>query len=366
MAEFIRNSDSPVSKREIGRALHVGAGHRRALNAILNELEDDNVIDRDQRRYSSSGGIPPVGVLEVDGLDQDGEPLLRPVSWKSAGAPPRIYLAPERKGPAPGLGDRILARLKPLDGGAYEARIMRRLPSQPESVLGLFTAMDGGGRVRPSDRKIKSEFMIAADNAMGARDGELVQCEVLSGRVKGLPHAKVIERLGREDAPGAASLMAIHRGGIPTRFPQPALDQADQAAPAPMGERVDLRNIGLVTIDDEDARDFDDAVWAEADTDPANKGGWHLLVAIADVAWYVTPDSALDSSARERGNSVYFPDRVVPMLPEKLSNDLCSLRPDEDRPCLAVHIWVGRDGNKRRHEFVRGMMRSTARLTYRR
>ncbi len=363
---FIRDADAPVSKREIGRALHVGTGHRRALNAILNELEDDSIINRAERRYSSSGGVPPVGVVEVCALDQDGEPLLRPVSWQSAGPPPRIHLVPERKGTAPGLGDRMLARLKPLNSGGYEARIMRRLASQPESVLGLFTAMDSGGRVRPADRKIKSEFMIAAADTMDARDGELVQCKVLSGKVRGLPHARVTERLGREDAPGAASLMAIHKSGIPTNFPQPALDQASAAAPAPMDKRADLRAIGLVTIDDEEARDFDDAVWAEADTDPTNSGGWHLLVAIADVAWYVTPDSALDSCARERGNSVYFPDRVVPMLPGKLSNDLCSLRPDEDRPCLAVHIWIDRDGNKRRHQFVRGMMRSTARLTYRR
>ena len=366
MAEFIRKSSGPMSKREIARALHVGADHRRALNTILDELEQDSVIGRANRRYSSAGGLPEVGVLEVDALDRDGEPLLRPINWQGGGPPPRIYLVADRKGRAPALGDRILARLKSMNDGSYEARIMRRLPSRPQSVLGLYTAMKDGGRVRPCDRRIKSEFVVGASDAMSARDGELVQCEILPGKTMGLPQAKVAERLGREDAPGAASLIAIHKGGIPTTFPKGALEQASRAEPAAMGDREDLRQIPLVTIDDEDARDFDDAVWAEADTDPTNAGGWRLLVAIADVAWYVTPGSALDDSACERGNSVYFPDRVVPMLPEKLSNDLCSLRPDEDRPCLAVHIWIDRDGNKLQHRFVRGMMRSTARLTYRR
>ncbi len=364
--EFIRNSTSPVGKREIARALHVGAAGRRELNAMLDGLEDDGVIGRAQRRYSTGATVPEVAVLEVAGIDSDGEPLLRPVSWHGEGPPPRVYLLADRRGSAPALGDRILARLRRLDGGDYEARIMRRLPARPHSVLGRFSALPAGGRVRASDRKIKSEFMIAASDTEGAEDGELVHCEVLPDRLLGLPQARVTECLGPEDAPGAASLIAIHGRGIPVEFSQAAIAEAEAASPAPFGDREDLRDIALVTIDDEDARDFDDAVWAEPDTDPANADGWHLLVAIADVAWYVRPGGALDVCTRERGNSVYFPDRVVPMLPERLSNDLCSLRPDEDRPCLAVHIWIDGAGNKRQHRFVRGMMRSAARLTYRR
>jgi ribonuclease R len=128
--------------------------------------------------------------------------------------------------------------------------------------------------------------------------------------------------------------------------------------------RADLRATPLVTIDGSDARDFDDAVWAEPDPDPANIGGWHLVVAIADVAWYVRPGSALDREAERRGNSVYFPDRVVPMLPEALSNELCSLKPTADRACLAVDLWIDASGRKRRHRFTRALMRSAARLTY--
>jgi ribonuclease R len=165
-------------------------------------------------------------------------------------------------------------------------------------------------------------------------------------------------------SPRTISLIAIHENDIPTAFPAEAVAQAEAAKPVKLGTRTDLRKIPLVTIDGSDARDFDDAVWAEPDPDPENRGGWHILVAIADVSWYVRPGDALDRSAYERGNSVYFPDRVVPMLPEALSNELCSLKPKVDRACLAVHMWLDASGTKRRHQFVRGLMRSAARLTY--
>jgi ribonuclease R len=170
--------------------------------------------------------------------------------------------------------------------------------------------------------------------------------------------------LGAPDAAGAISLISIAAFDIPNEFPPAALAEAAAAPPASAAGRVDLRDLALVTIDGSDARDFDDAVWAEPDPDPANPGGWHLAVAIADVAFYVAPGSALDREASLRGNSVYFPDRVVPMLPETLSNGLCSLKPGEDRACLAVHLWIGADGRKRRHRFERAIMRSAARLTY--
>ena len=367
VAEFIRNSPSSLSKRQIATALHVGAAGRSELNAVLDELERDGVIGRTHRRYDGGGALPQVAVLEVTAIDSDGEPLLQPVSWRGEGPPPLIYLMPDRRGRAPALGDRVLARLRRLEQGHYEARTMRRLPAQPRRVLGRFTTVRDGGQVRPADRRIKTEFVIGAADTAGAADGELVLCEVLSGRMMGLPQARVAERLGPEDAPGAASLIAIHGRGIPTEFSPAALDEAAAAAaaPAPGAGREDLCHAPLITIDDEDARDFDDAVWAEPDDDPANQGGWHLVIAIADVAWYVRPDSALDMCAHDRGNSAYFPDRVVPMLPEALSNDLCSLRPGEDRPCFAVHVWIDGAGRKRRHYFVRAMMRSAARLTYR-
>jgi ribonuclease R len=201
-------------------------------------------------------------------------------------------------------------------------------------------------------------------HAGGALDGELVAAQPLPARRYGPVRLKVVERLGAPDKPGAISLISIASFDIPHVFPEAALAEAAAAVPIDAAGRADLRNLDLVTIDGSDARDFDDAVWAEPDPDPANPGGWHLIVAIADVAHYVTPGSALDSEARERGNSVYFPDRVVPMLPEALSNGLCSLKPAEDRACLAARLWIDRDGRKQRHQFDRAIMRSAARLTY--
>jgi ribonuclease R len=218
--------------------------------------------------------------------------------------------------------------------------------------------------VIPTDRRDRAEYLVQVPDADGAADGELVVAELLPRRRYGPPRARIVERLGPPTAPGAISLMSIAAFDIPTAFPPAALAEAAVAPPPGTAGRIDLRDLALVTIDGSDARDFDDAVWAEPDPDPANPGGWHLVVAIADVAFYVAPGTALDREAQRRGNSVYFPDRVVPMLPEALSNGLCSLKPGEDRACLAVHLWIDADGSKRRHRFERAIMRSAARLTY--
>ena len=216
----------------------------------------------------------------------------------------------------------------------------------------------------PADRRDRTEYFVDLTHAGGAEDGEMVVAEPLPARRYGPPRLRVVERLGSPDAPGAISRISIAAFDIPTEFPAAALAEAAAPRPADLTGRSDLRAFELVTIDGSDARDFDDAVWAEPDSDPANSGGWHLIVAIADVAHYVTPSSALDREAARRGNSVYFPDRVVPMLPEALSNDLCSLVPHEDRACHAVHLWIDAGGGKRRHRFERAIMRSAARLTY--
>ncbi|MBM3488820.1 MAG: ribonuclease R, partial [Alphaproteobacteria bacterium] len=213
-------------------------------------------------------------------------------------------------------------------------------------------------------RRNKLSFIVSHPDAGEAKGGDIVRAEVLPGRPLGLARARIVERLGALDDPRSASLIAIQHHGVPSEFAPEARAEAEAARPVPLGDRTDLRALPLVTIDDEDARDFDDAVWAAPDDDPANKGGHHLVVAIADVAHYVRAGSALDRAAHERGNSVYFPDHVVPMLPEALSNGLCSLKPREDRPVLAVHLWIDAEGALRRHVFVRALMRSAARLTY--
>ncbi|MFL6689628.1 MAG: ribonuclease R [Alphaproteobacteria bacterium] len=356
------------TKRDLARALHVSGNERIALKRILKELESEGAIARGRKRsYERPDTLPEVAVLEITGQDPDGELLARPQRWEHEDAPPPIIVVPGREdeshGPALGAGERVLARLTQTREG-YEARIIKRLGASVHKVLGVFHQTERGGRVAPIDRKSKYEFLVEQRDRAGAQANELVLCEPLSGRASGLPRARVIERLGSMNEPKAVSLIAIHAHGIPTEFPKEVLEEAERARSVDARGRTDLRRIPLVTIDPEDARDHDDAVWANTDDDPKNRGGHIVIVAIADVAHYVTPGSALDREALKRGNSAYFPDRVVPMLPEKLSADLCSLMDAVDRPCLAVRMVFDRDGNKKRHEFIRGAMRSAATLTY--
>ena len=364
---FIRESPTPVGKRELARAFRIAGPDRIALKSMLKELQAEGALGRDRgRRFGTPGRLPEVTVVEVTGVDADGEVIARPLSWQAEGPPPRIYMAPDRRGtPALGPGDRVLARLKHIGAGKYEGRTIRRIAEAPGKLLGVFVLGPDGGRLRPTDRKNKAEYAVARGDDGAAKEGELVLAEMLPGHGLGLRQARVTERLGHMGDPRSISLIAIFGRGIPVDFPSDALTQAAEAGPVALGGRADLRRIPLVTIDGEDARDFDDAVWAEPDSDPGNPGGWHLMVAIADVGHYVRPGDPLDRAAAERGNSVYFPDRVVPMLPEALSNGWCSLKPEEERGCLAVHIWIDAGGEKRRHRFERGLMRSAARLTYR-
>ncbi len=365
---FIRESPAAVGKREIGRAFHIRGQDRLALKNLLRELREAGELEpAPKRRLAPRGALPEVLALEVAEIDADGELLARPAVWRHEAPPPTIYLAPERRGrPAVGPGDRVLARLRQVGEGIFEARPIRVLGGAPKRLIGVYQRGERGGRVRPTDRRTKSEFVLHPGDAGGARPGELVLVEPKEQQPRrlGLREVRVVERLGDLDETRALSLISIHEHDLPTVFPAAALAEAEAAEAAPVENREDLRDIAFVTIDGEDARDFDDAVWAEPDPDANNPGGWHLIVAIADVAHYVRPASALDKAAYERGNSAYFPDRVVPMLPEALSNGWCSLNPGEERSCLAAHLWIDAKGQLRRHRFLRARMRSAARLTY--
>ncbi|MEQ9606756.1 MAG: ribonuclease R [Kiloniellaceae bacterium] len=369
---FINESAEPVGKREIARAFRIkGSNDRIRLKALLKELKQDGLLEKQpSRRLSGPGRLPNVLVVEVSEMDEDGELLARPTVWDDdKGAPPRIYVAPDNRSRAVlAMGERALVRLQLADYGTYEAHVIRKLDRPTQRVLGVYELGDQGGRLRPTDKRAKKDFILRAAEAGGAAPGELVLAEILPQRGRrdslGLRSVRVVERLGRGDDPRSLSLITLHEHGLISEFPQKAVAEAEAATAAPLGRRQDLRDIPLVTIDGADARDFDDAVYAEPDDDAKNPGGWHLLVAIADVAHYVTTDSALDRSAYARGNSTYFPDRVLPMLPTALSNGWCSLNPNEDRPCMAVHLWIDADGNAVKHKFVRGLMRSAARLTY--
>ncbi len=364
--EFIRSNGGKVGKREIARAFHIFGNDKIVLKQMLKELEAEGQVDRHKgRRFTEQGALPEVTVLDIHELDVEGELIARPHRWEHDERPPTIYISRQKRGRnTAGLGDRVLARLSRNRNGSYNARVIKRIDQTASQIIGIFMEVDGEGRIMPTSRKSKYELAVVGEDRRGAERGDLVSAEVLPGKHYGLRKARIVERLGRMGEPKSVSLIAIHTYDIPLHFQSEVIAEAEAAKAAQLNDRTDLRDIPLVTIDGEDARDFDDAVWAEPDTDPKNEGGWHIMVAIADVAWYVRPNSPLDKSAYQRGNSVYFPDRVVPMLPEALSNGWCSLVPHEERPCLAVHMWISSGGTLKRHKFVRGLMKSAARLTY--
>ena len=369
LLEFLRDNPEAVGSREIGRAFGLGSADQPALRAMLRAISRSGELVRgDDRRFAAGAPLPEMMPVQRAGSDADGFPLVRPVSWPGPEEAPLFRLVESAAGDELPEGARILARLIRRDSGETEAEPVRRLDTPESRIVGVFRRTREGGEVIPADRRDKSEYQVLGHDAAGLPDGELVAAEVLPSRRFGGKRARIVERLGPADAPGSISRLTIAAFDIPNEFPREALAEAAAAQPPnPIGDlagRADLRDLALVTIDGEDARDFDDAVWAEADDDAENRGGWHIVVAIADVSHYVRPGSALDREAAHRGNSVYFPDRVVPMLPEALSNELCSLKPGEDRACVAAHLWIDAAGRKRRHRFERGLMRSAARLTY--
>jgi ribonuclease R len=369
VVDFIRESPTPVGKREIARAFQISGADRVPLKSLIKEIEDEGLVERGRgRKVAPSKALREVAIVLVEGVDTDGEVVARPARWEAEEPPPTIYMAPQPRGHAALTeGDRVLARLRRLEDGVYEGRTIRKIGQAAATtrMVGVYRHRRAGGEVEPADKRKKQGLLIAEADRHGAADGELVIAELAPGTRDGGPKRGVIvDRLGDADHPRAVSLIAIHGAGIPTEFPQSVLAEAQDLAIPTADGRADLRGVPLVTIDGPDARDFDDAVWAEADGDPANPGGWHLIVAIADVAHYVRARAPLDKEAYRRGNSCYFPDRVVPMLPEALSNGVCSLKPEEDRGCLAAHIWIDAEGRPIRHRFERGLMRSAARLTY--
>ncbi|WP_374468221.1 ribonuclease R [Phenylobacterium sp.] len=350
----------------IARAFGLKGADRRALREMLKSLEEEGALSRRGRKgFSETGALPEVGVVDVAERDPDGDLLVRLTKGEDA---PLVVLAPDRKaeaGQAPGLGDRLLVRFVRLESGDYEARLIKRLGQSAHRILGVVRKARREIRVEPVDRRSKETLLLSEAEAGDLRDGDLVVAQVGRSESRyGPKRGKLLEVVGREDEPRAASLIAIHSHGIPTGFSDAALAEAESAQEPTLAGREDLREIPFITIDPADARDHDDAVYAEPDTDEKNPGGWIVWVAIADVAAYVRPDSALDREARDKGNSVYFPDRVEPMLPERLSNGLCSLREGENRACMAVRMVFDASGRKRSHRFVRGLMRSAAKLSY--
>ena len=369
--EFIQTSSKRVGKREIARAFAIKGSQRTELKRVLREMAEEGLIEGSRRALSPPGLLPPVCVIEVVELDADGEPIARPDRQASnEDQLAKIRLLPSRgRGRAAGLGDRVLARLEKLAqpdeaGCGYEARAIKILPRERERLLGLYRALESGGVIDPIDRRQLKEWRVKPGDEGEAKDGELVRFAPAREHRYGVPQARILERLGDPAEYGSQSLIAIHVHGLRDAFPGPAESQAAACQPVELGVREDLRHLPLVTIDPEGARDHDDAVWAAPSSLSGNETGWCVIVAIADVAHYVAPGSALDREALLRGNSVYFADRVVPMLPERLSGGLCSLVSGEDRAVLAVRMEFDANGAKREHRFFRALIRSAASLTY--
>lgn len=374
LLQFITDNPDRASKREIAKAFGLKGDTRVELKQALRDLENDGLVNKTRKSLARPGALPPVTVLDITTRDKDGELIGRPAEWPDeAGAAPAVLIrqssSDRSKGKAPvgGLGDRVLAKIfanKDRSGPAYTARVIKVIDRQRGAVLGVLRMMgDGGARLMPIERR-GEEMQVDATDIGEAKDGDLVEVEVSRAARFGLTRARVLNIVGSVASEKAISMIAIHAHGIPYIFPQSVIAEAEAAEAASMSHREDWRQVPLITIDPHDAKDHDDAVYAEPDASQDNPGGVIVTVAIADVSYYVRPKSALDREALKRGNSVYFPDRVVPMLPERISNDLCSLREGVDRPALAVRMVFSAEGRKVRHTFHRIMMKSAAKLSY--
>ena len=360
--DFIASSATPAGKREIARAFGLHGNEKIQLKTLLKDMADEGLIDSAPgRAFHKMGGVPKVTVLRIVDIDDSGQAVGVPDNWQADTPPLRLRVIEHgKRGGALTVGDRVLCRTEEA-GKGWVAHPMKRLARGEEQVLGVLHQEGDRLWLKPVDKRERRELMVS--DVGDAQVGDLVLAEK-AGRPPRIT-ARVTERLGEPFAPRSFSLIAIHKHGIPDRFSEEVIAEAVKAAKLPLGEgREDLRHLPIVAIDPADARDHDDAVWAAPDDDPANKGGFKALVAIADVSFYVRPGSELDRSARRRGNSVYFPDRVVPMLPEQLSADICSLKEGADRAALVCHLVVSPDGALKSWKFTRAVIRVAANIAY--
>ncbi|WP_370180274.1 ribonuclease R [Alteriqipengyuania sp.] len=367
--EFIQSSDTTVGKREIAKAFGLKGQEKIALKKLLKDMAEDGLIDGKKTAYHRMGGVPKVTVLRIVEIDDD-EAIAVPENWQpdDGAAPPRLTVVEKSRGrgskgmPALKVGDRILSRTEESPKG-WRAHPMKKLPQRTEGLIGV-VEKDGRGKfwLAPVDKKVRNSSPISDIGT--AEEGQLVSAEP-TGRG---PRAgvRVTEVLGDPLAPRSFSLIAIEKHGIPHVFPEAVLSEADLAAKLPVTteKREDLRDVPIIAIDPADARDHDDAIWAAPDDSEDNKGGFRAIVAIADVSHYVRPGGALDREARKRGNSVYFPDRVIPMLPEILSADVCSLKANEDRAAMVCHLKISPEGELLKWRFTRAVVRLAENVAY--
>ena len=365
--DFIAAAPTPAGKREIARGFGLQGQEKIALKAMLKDMAEEGLIDGKKTAFHRLGGVPRVTVLRIVAIE-DGEAIAIPDTWQpdDATPPPRLRMVERGKHSALKMGDRVLARTEEA-GAGWRAHAMKKLPALSDQLLGV-VEFDGAGKpwLAPVDKKVRNSVPIA--DLGGAEKGQLVLAEPAGRSPRS--GVRVTEVLGDPLAPRAFSLIAIHKHGIPNHLTEETLAEAELAAKLPLSAgagkfgREDLRHLPIIAIDPVDARDHDDAIWAEPDGGKDNQGGFRALVAIADVSFYVRPGSEVDREARKRGNSVYFPDRVVPMLPEVLSADVCSLRAGEDRAAMACHLTINAAGQVTNWRFTRAIVRIAEVIAY--
>lgn len=366
---FVADNPGLTGKKEIGRAFDVKGSAKIDLKAMLKEMANEGLLKKRGKRMIRPCDLPPVGVIDIVARDRDGGLLARPADHNDKnGVAPTIYVQAQRgkAGVVAGVGSRVLARIqRNKEGGAdYIAKVMKVIDKQKDVTLGILSLEGQEPRIIPITKR-QDEMVVSLEALNGAQNGDLVEIEpIKSFKRQGLKHAKITRIVGSMGSEKAVSMIAIHANEIPHIFPDDVISEAENAKAIDHKKmpHEDWRHVPLITIDPADAKDHDDAIYAEADPDV--EGGFICTVAIADVSWYVRPTSPMDVEALHRGNSVYFPDRVVPMLPERISNDLCSLRENEDRPSLAVKMWFDASGKKTRHSFHRILMRNHANFAY--
>ncbi|MBW3530403.1 ribonuclease R [Shewanella sp. NKUCC06_TVS] len=358
--DYLRSQKSPITRDSIAAALNIQEEEQlEALRRRLRAMERDGelVFTRGQ-----SYGLPEkmdlipgtvLGHREGFGFfkpDEGGDDLF--ISNRDM----LMYFH----------GDKVLAQKAGTDRrGRREARLVRLIQPRSAAIVGRYHVDSGMAFVIADDKRITQEILVANEDRNGARQGDVVVVELTRRPGRFVKAAgKVTEVLGKQMAPGMEIEIALRNYDLPHTW-SPVIEKKlrripDEVTDADKVGRVDLRHLPLVTIDGEDARDFDDAVYAEKKAG----GGWRLWVAIADVSYYVRTDSALDTEARARGNSVYFPSQVIPMLPEKISNGLCSLNPHVDRLCMVAEMTVSAKGKLSGYKFYPAVMYSHARFTY--
>jgi ribonuclease R len=362
--DFIQSSSIPAGKREIAKAFGLKGQEKIKLKALLKDMAEEGLIDGSKSAFHRMGGVPKVTTLRIVAIE-DGDLIAEPDNWDPEApskAPRLIVREPKMRGakrpPALKRGDRILARTEETDTG-WVALPIKKLPARTEGLMGV-VEIDKTGKawLAPVDKRVRQSAPIADRGE--AEAGQLVIAERVGRSDRA--GVKVVEVIGDPLAPRSFSMIAIAKHGIPHIFPEEVLEEAPRAAKLKLSDkaREDLRHLPIVAIDPADARDHDDAIWAE----PDGQGGFNALVAIADVSFYVRPGSALDREARKRGNSVYFPDRVVPMLPEVLSADVCSLKEGEDRAAMACHMHINADGKVSSFRFTRALVRIAHNIAY--